>query len=89
MPKFTATTIVKEQALLIELEKVRTQGYALDNTENEPDGRCIAAPIFDPDNKVFAALSVSGPLPRMTMTRAKGLLKELTHTCTVISQATF
>jgi IclR family KDG regulon transcriptional repressor len=89
MPKFTAATIVKEESLLVELEKVRTQGYALDNTENEPDGRCIAAPIFDPQKRVLAALSVSGPLPRMTVTRAKGLLKDLTQACTAISRATF
>jgi len=89
MPRFTPSTIVKEESLLVELEKVRTQGYAMDNSENEPDGRCIAAPIFDLRKKVFAALSVSGPVTRMTVTRAKGLLKELTQACTSISQATY
>ena len=48
MPRFTSSTIVKEKDLLVELEKVRVQGYALDNLENEPDGRCIAAPVMDP-----------------------------------------
>jgi IclR family acetate operon transcriptional repressor len=84
MPQFTVATIVTEERLLVELERVRTQGYALDNTENEPDGRCIAAPIFDGQRKVVAALSISGPLPRMTMARAKGLLKDLTLTCQLI-----
>jgi len=81
MPKFTATTIVKERDLIVELERVRTTGYALDNSENERDGRCIAAPILDGERKVVAALSISGPLPRMTEARAKSFLKALTGAC--------
>lgn len=87
MPKFTAATLVREKDLIVELERVRAQGYAIDNMENEPDGRCIAAPILNPERKVVAALSISGPLPRMTMTRAKGMLKPLTAACRAISQS--
>ena len=86
MPRFTPATIVTEEALWVELEKVRTQGFALDNTENEAHGRCIAAPIFDNQRKVLAGVSISGPLPRMTMVRAKGFLKELTATCRTIGE---
>lgn len=85
MPKFTPATIIREKDLIIELEKVRTQGYALDNMENEPDGRCIAAPIFDPQKKVIAALSISGPLPRMSVARARSMLKDLTAACRSIA----
>jgi DNA-binding IclR family transcriptional regulator len=87
MPRFTAATLVREKDLIIELERVRTQGYAIDNMENEPDGRCIAAPILNAERKVVAALSISGPLPRMTMTRAKGMLKPLTAACRAISKS--
>jgi len=85
MPRFTPATIVTEEALIVELERVRTQGWAMDNTENEPDGRCVAAPVFDGQKKVIAALSISGPLPRMTTARAKGLVKDLAATCREIS----
>lgn len=85
MPRFTGATITTEEALQVELEKVRVQGWAMDNTENEPDGRCIGAPIFDRERKVVAALSISGPLPRMTTTRAKGLLKDLVGACREIA----
>ena len=81
MPKFTATTIVKEKNMIVELERVRTAGYALDNSENERDGRCIAAPIMDSERKVVAALSISGPLPWMTEARTKSFLKALTGAC--------
>lgn len=84
MPKFTAATIVREKDLIVELERVRTQGYAMDSMENEPDGRCIAAPIMNGQKKVIAGLSISGPLPRMTLARAKGMLRELAGTCRAI-----
>jgi DNA-binding IclR family transcriptional regulator len=87
MPRFTAATINTEEALLVELEKVRQQGFALDNRENESDGRCIAAPILTRDRKVQAALSISGPLPRMTVKRAKSLVGDLCATCQSISDA--
>lgn len=87
MPKFTAATIVKEKDLLVELERVRTQGFAIDNTENEPDGRCIAAPIMDGQRKVIGALSISGPLPRMTVGRTKSFLPALTAACKSIGTA--
>lgn len=85
MPKFTPATITKEKDLIVELEKVRTQGYALENMENEPDGRCIAAPIFDPQKKVIASLSISGPLPRMSAPKARAMIKDLTAACRAIA----
>jgi DNA-binding IclR family transcriptional regulator len=87
MPAFTNRTITGPLALAVELEKVRQQGYALDNMENEPDGRCVAAPIHGPGKKVAAALSISGPVPRMTAARAKSFLKPLFSACQTISRA--
>lgn len=85
LPRFTKNTITSETDLVVELEKVRRQGFTVDNCENEPDGRCIGAPIFGPGKAVVAALSVSGPLPRMTMRRARSFLADLCRTCQSIS----
>src|SRR5450432_784051 len=41
-PKLTEQTLVSKRAVLAEVQKVRPQGWALDNRENEIDGRCIA-----------------------------------------------
>jgi IclR family transcriptional regulator, KDG regulon repressor len=87
MPRFTDNTITTWKALVVELEKVRTQGYAMDNCENEPDGRCIGAPIFGSRGRVVAALSISGPLPRMSISRARNFLKTLCDTCKSISES--
>jgi IclR family KDG regulon transcriptional repressor len=81
MPRFTPATITSENSLIVELERVKAQGYALDNSENEPDGRCIAAPVFNAERRVIAALSVSGPLPRMTLARARSFVQPLRTAC--------
>jgi len=64
--KFTENTITEKGKLAKELRKIRDQGYAVDNMENERDIRCIAAPIRDYRKKVIGAVSVSGPSVRVT-----------------------
>jgi IclR family transcriptional regulator, KDG regulon repressor len=87
LPQFTEATITSEELLQKELERIRQQGFALDNRENELDGRCLAAPIYGASGKLVAALSISGPLPRMTVSRAKGYASELMGTCARIGAA--
>jgi len=85
MPAFTSRTLTTPDELVVEIERVRVQGWSMDNRENEDDGRCVAAPIFGPSHSVIASLSISGPLPRMTMARAKGFLPELLDTVRRVS----
>jgi IclR family KDG regulon transcriptional repressor len=87
LPRLTPRTLVSKQALAVELEQVRRQGYALDNEENEADGRCIAAPIVGPGGKIEAALSISAPVFRMDMERVRGLAGELIDACRTISRS--
>ena len=87
LPKLTPRTIVSRQALAAELDRVRKQGYALDNEENEPDGRCLGAPIAGPGGRIVAALSISAPIFRMDVGRARTMASELTGACGAISRA--
>ncbi|RKQ30236.1 IclR family transcriptional regulator [Oceanobacillus halophilus] len=57
--QITEKTIRNEEECMTELEKVRDQGYAVDNQENEPGVRCIAVPIINKDQEVLGALSIS------------------------------
>lgn len=66
LPALTDHTIVEPARLFAELEKVRSQGYALDNEEYEAGARCVAAPVYDYTGNIIAGLSVSGPITRMT-----------------------
>ena len=51
--------------LRLELEEVRRTGLAHDHEEVFKGVRCMAAPIFDNQNKFIAALSVSAPTVRL------------------------
>jgi IclR family acetate operon transcriptional repressor len=60
----TGQTITSTQRLRVELDTIRTEGVARETGENEPDARCVGAPVFD-RNGICAALSISGPASRM------------------------
>ncbi|NUS40818.1 MAG: IclR family transcriptional regulator, partial [Terrabacter sp.] len=64
MPARTTHTIVDFDELAEELERTRRRGYALDEGEQEIGVRCIAVAV--PGSPQPLAVSVSGPLTRMT-----------------------
>ena len=73
LPKLTENTITSPEKLQEELEKIRKNGFAIDNEECEVGAKCIAAPIRDYTNQVVAAVSISGPSARLS----EGRLNEL------------
>jgi DNA-binding IclR family transcriptional regulator len=60
MAKRTPKTITHPAKFLKELEKVRAQGYGLDDEENSIGVRCIGAPVYNAMGRVEAAVGVSG-----------------------------
>lgn len=56
----TDHTITNPEKFISEIRKVREQGYAVDNLENEPGVACVAAPICDYRKKVIGSVSISG-----------------------------
>ncbi len=63
--KRTENSILDADALTIEVEKVREQGWARDREEYAYGVGCVAAPIYDHEGRVVAALTVSGPSTRI------------------------
>jgi DNA-binding IclR family transcriptional regulator len=86
LPRLTPHSITSKMALMSELRQVRSQGFALDNQENEIEGRCIAAAIRGPNDSTLAALSISGPVFRMGLDRARSLKKDLKDACEQIAR---
>ena len=79
MEKRTAKTITTLPRLLKELEKVRAQGYAVDDEENNLGARCVGAPIFNQSGAVEASLGLSGTTIQVnsnTMPRIVEALKD-------------
>jgi DNA-binding IclR family transcriptional regulator len=87
LPRCTPKSIVTQTTLLAELKTTRRQGYAIDNQENEMDGRCIACPIEGPTGNYVAALSISGPAFRMDLQRLRSLRPMLEESCRSLSRA--
>lgn len=83
----TDNTITDKQVYLDELAKVRSQGYSIDNEENEPGIYCIAVPIFDHTNQVVAAVSISTTKQTITSALEVEIVRTLKQTCSVISKA--
>jgi len=85
LKKFTKNTISKKEELKEELEKIREQGFALDNEEHEEGIVCIGAPIFNNKDHVVASISISGPKIRMTTERMRKYKKLLLESVKIIS----
>ena len=83
----TTTTITGRAALVEELATIRAQNFAIDNEESEDDIRCVGAPIFDRTGRVFAAISVSGPAYRLSVSRLNALSSLVIDTAQTISGA--
>jgi DNA-binding IclR family transcriptional regulator len=84
-PRLTDETLTSKPAVMAEIARVREQGWALDNQENEIEGRCIGVGITGPGGQVIAALSISGPQFRMDLERARALVPGLKAACAEIS----
>ncbi|HUO25410.1 MAG TPA: IclR family transcriptional regulator [Candidatus Aquilonibacter sp.] len=79
MEKRTAKTITTLPRLLKDLEKVRQQGYAVDDEENNLGARCLGAPVFNQDGAIEASIGLSGTINQVnaqTMPRILEALKD-------------
>ena len=75
MTPFTDTTITTHDAYVSALEVVRQQGYAVDELENQADGRCVAVAL---QGMPFpCGISVSAPARRLTGDKVPGVAKQL------------
>ncbi|MEX0730095.1 MAG: IclR family transcriptional regulator [Aquisalimonadaceae bacterium] len=85
LPALTANSIHSRAALLKALDKVRRQGYVIDDEANVAGMRCVAAPLFDAWSDVVAAISISGPSGRLTPDRLDGLGRLVADTAAAIT----
>jgi IclR family acetate operon transcriptional repressor len=77
LPASTPRTLTTLGALQEDLAKIRRRGYATDDEEHELGVACVATPILDRGGLPLAAISVSGPTPRMSDAAAlAALLRE-------------
>ncbi|MBK4714875.1 MULTISPECIES: glyoxylate bypass operon transcriptional repressor IclR [Tenebrionibacter/Tenebrionicola group] len=70
---YTHATLISPLHLKEDLLQTRRRGYAFDDEEHALGLRCIAACIFNEHREPFAAISISGPVSRITDDRVTEL----------------
>jgi IclR family transcriptional regulator, acetate operon repressor len=63
MQRLTPTTITSAKRFMTELDAVRQRGYAIDDCENQSDGRCVAVAVVGVPFEM--GVSVSAPASRL------------------------
>jgi len=83
----TDRTITDPKELRAEIIRVREQGYCLLDQELEAGVRSIAIPVHDADNRVVAAINVSGQATRVDLGSLRGrYLTQLRDCATQINE---
>jgi IclR family pca regulon transcriptional regulator len=59
IPKYTRNTITSKSVLLQEINKVKTQGWSINDQELEYGLRSIAVPIFNKAEEIIASINIS------------------------------
>ena len=83
----TPKTIMNLVHFRQELEKIRRQGYAVDDEEAVQGARCVSAPILNSDREPIAAVSVSGPVTRVSPNQVAALAEAVSSAARAISVA--
>jgi DNA-binding IclR family transcriptional regulator len=86
LPALTERTIVDRATLDVELERVRSRGYAIDDEESAYGLRCVAAPVRDGRAVVVGALSLSSPAERLSLEAAEQAAAVVIATADAISR---
>lgn len=84
--KLTKYTITDFETFKEELQKIRENGYAEDDEENELGVRCIGVPVFNRYNQIEGAISVSGPTTRVTKEKLRVFAEEVKKYARLISK---
>ena len=83
---FTHRTITSKEVLLMQLDQIRRNGYALDDEELSLGVRCIAAPIYTYRGEIKHCIGISGPTGRMRMENIEFYINKVKTTANIISQ---
>src|SRR6266481_913453 len=83
----TPKTIMNLVQFRQELGIIRNQGYAVDNEETTLGARCVSAPVLGANREVVAAVSVSGPVTRISPAQVPALAAAVMNAARAISSA--
>ena len=83
---YTPYTISDPEAFLEELEKIRRQGYAVDDMEQEMGLCCVGCPVLNSEGHAVMALSISGYEGNIKALGYENIAAELKRVCNEMSR---
>ena len=83
---FTEFTLADEAALRAELNDIRSNGYAFDREEHEPDIICVALPILTAKGRILGALSVTSSTRRTNLAALEALVPRVQAASSAIAR---
>lgn len=81
LPRRTSNTLNSHNQLFSEIQKSKTQGYAIDNEEDEIGFRCVAAPLLNTQGYPIAAISITAPTSRTSLQDFAKIGKDIASIC--------
>lgn len=85
LTKVTDKTIATFSELLEELDRVREEGLGYNLGETIEGVHCVAAPVYDGERKMIAAVSMSVPQARITDEKWKRVCQHVTYIAAELS----
>jgi DNA-binding IclR family transcriptional regulator len=84
----TPRTITSLDKFMDELEKVRKNGYAINDEELSIGNRAVAAPVLDREANAIAAINIAAPTPEYSKSQMEKILApKVIKTAREISEA--
>lgn len=83
MPSFTEQTITLPDHYIEELKNVRKTGFGLDESENQPSGRCVG--VLIEGIALPSGLSLSAPESRFPVERIPDVVNQLRNAADQLS----
>jgi len=80
LPRITDNTIVAPETMWAALRVIRQRGYSFDDEEHARATRCVGAAIYDEHADALGAMSIAGPVSRLTDERIRQLGTVVAHT---------
>lgn len=82
----TENTITDPVKLRVELNKIRVEGYAIEDEQFQIGLFCIAAPIKGFKGRVIAAISMTIPKYRLDQNKVPDIVRDMIETANIISE---
>lgn len=73
--RYTSATLVSRSSLKQSIGKILRMGYAVSHGEMSVDAVAVAAPVFNANADVIAAISIAGPASRVREHEIDGMMK--------------